>query len=264
MTTQKPETGREVERGQPSSDYSGTGVPPADLAQVMARVARELDTERGVDATMDALMKAAVLAIPGGESVGITEVHKRGQKIEVTFASDDFVVKLDAAHYELAEGPCLDAAFEHRTVRVKDFSTEQRWPRFSARAHALGARSLLSLQLYVHGEDLAALNVYSRRAGAFNDESEQVGLVFASHAAIAMANARRVQQIRTAVDSRDIIGQAKGILMERFKITGEEAFTVLVKTSSETNTKLHDVATNLASTGELPHRTGQRRSHRRR
>lgn len=227
------------------------GVPAQDVAHLMARIARDLDAQQGVDATLHALVAAAVDAIPGADSAGITLVHKHGLKLDVAYASDQFVVDLDTAQFEVAEGPCLHSAYEHRTVRVEDFAIEQRWPTFAARAHELGAGSQLALQLYVHGEDMAALNVYSRGARAFSDESEQIGLLFASHAAIAMATARREEHIRTAIDSRDIIGQAKGILMERFKITADQAFQVLIKASTETNIKLRDVAQKFAA-GDLP------------
>lgn len=165
---------------------------------------------------------------------------------------DDWVVSLDTAQYETGQGPCLDAAYEHRTVRVDDFATEQRWPKFCQRARELGAGSLLSLQLFVRGDNMAALNLYSSQAGAFADESEQIGLIFASHAAVALAGARTQEPLRIAVDSRDIIGQAKGILMERFKITADEAFRVLTKASSESNMKLRDVAERFAGTGQGP------------
>jgi GAF domain-containing protein len=220
----------------------------------MARIARQLDTEQGLDATLNALVAAALAAIPGAQSAGITLVHKRGLKLDIAYASDQFVVRLDTAQYETGEGPCLSSAYEHRTVRVEDFSSEHRWPTFAQRAHDLGAGSQLALQLYVHNDDMAALNLYSRQTRAFDDESEQIGLVFASHAAIAMASARRDQQLRIGMDSRDIIGQAKGILMERFKLTADQAFHTLIRASTESNIKLRDVAETFAGTGNLPHR----------
>ncbi len=246
--------GHEQERGQPSFGYSSAGVPAQDVAHLMASIARQLDTEQGEDATLHALVAAAVDAIPGADSAGITFVHKHGQQLDVRYASDRFVVDLDTAQYEVAEGPCLHSAYQHRTVRIEDFATEQRWPAFAARARDLGAGSELALQLYVHNDDMAALNVYSRQARAFSDESEQIGLLFASHAAIAMAAARREHQLRIAIDSRDVIGQAKGILMERFKLTADQAFQVLIKASSEANLKLRDVAEIFSGTGDFPDR----------
>lgn len=129
-----------------------------------------------------------------------------------------------------------------------------RWPEFAARAHALGARSMLAIQLYVTDEDLGALNLHSTRLDAFTDESEQVGLLFAAHAAVAMIGAQQQEQLQTAISSRDLIGQAKGILMERYKIGAQEAFQLLVLASQTTNIKLLDVAEYLARTGTLASR----------
>jgi GAF domain-containing protein len=246
----EPESRR---RGQPSSDYSGQNRPPVDLAELLGRIARDLEAETTLEQTMQALVTAAVAAIPGADEGGITEVRHRGS-VNVRFASDDLVVDLDTAQEELGEGPCLDAAYQHRTVRVDDFADEPRWRAFAARAGASGVGSMLSIQLYVQGDDLGALNMYARAARAFDDESEQVGLLFATHAAIAMAGARREHQLRVAISSRDVIGQAKGILMERYKVTPDQAFAVLTRASSESNLKLREVAEKLAGSGEVPQR----------
>lgn len=135
--------------------------------------------------------------------------------------------------------------------------TEQRWPEFAKRAVDLGVGSMLSIQLYVTGDNLGALNLYSEAAEAFDDESEHVGLLLASHAAIAMASAQQQEQLVQAITTRDLIGQAKGILMERHKITSEQAFTLLIRASQLANTKLRDVAEHLTTTGELAARQRQ-------
>ena len=128
---------------------------------------------------------------------------------------------------------------------------EDRWPKFSAGALELGAVSMLAFQLYVDGDNLGALNLYGRKANSFDDESEYVGLLFASHAAIAFAGAEKVRHLNVALVRRDLIGQAKGILMERFKITAEQAFRTLVRVSQDNNRKLFDVAEELSQTGRL-------------
>jgi hypothetical protein len=115
----------------------------------------------------------------------------------------------------------------------------------------LGVRSVLSFQLYVHLDDLGALNLYSAQVDAFDDESENVGLLFAAHAAIAMAGSQKEHDLSLAVSARDVIGQAKGILMERHKITGDQAFRLLAQVSQRSNTKLGEVARYLVETGEL-------------
>lgn len=111
---------------------------------------------------------------------------------------------------------------------------------------------MLAFQLYVEGDNLGALNLYAGTAGAFDDESEHVGLLFAAHAAIAYAGVRTQFQLQRAIATRELIGQACGILMERYKLSADRAFAVLVRTSQTGNVKLRDVADQLIHTGELP------------
>jgi hypothetical protein len=110
---------------------------------------------------------------------------------------------------------------------------------------------LLSFQLYVEKDNLGALNLYSYRPDAFDDESEHVALMFASHAAVAFADAQRIDQLNHKAATRDLIGQAKGILMERYNINADRAFAVLVRVSQHNIRKLRDVAEELVSSGRL-------------
>jgi AmiR/NasT family two-component response regulator len=130
-------------------------------------------------------------------------------------------------------------------------TVETRWLQFTRQAAQLGVLSMLSFQLFVQRDNLGALNLYAEHADAFDDKSEQVGLVFAAHAAVAMSDALQRQQLTTALGTRDLIGQAKGILMERYKLTSDQAFALLARASQESNTKLADVAHTVAETGNL-------------
>jgi GAF domain-containing protein len=165
-------------------------------------------------------------------------------------------LRVDAAQEETGQGPCLDAVFEQQTVRVSDLRRERRWPLFTARAADAGAGSMLSFQLYVEGDNLGALNLYAYEPDAFTDESEHVGLLFAAHAAVAFAGAQKQDHLLRAMTTRGIIGQAMGILMERYHLTGDRAFQLLVRVSQHNNRKLPDIAEELIRTGEL-------RGHRR-
>ena len=110
---------------------------------------------------------------------------------------------------------------------------------------------MLAFQLFVEGDNLGALNLYSHKPNAFDDESEHVGLLFASHAAVAFAGARKQQTMTRALDTRDPIGMAKGILMERYTITPDQAFRVLVRGSQQSQRKLRDIAHELVHQGIL-------------
>jgi GAF domain-containing protein len=141
--------------------------------------------------------------------------------------------------------------WQQQTVRVDDLAADPRWPVLGPRAGERGVGSMLCLQLFVHEDTLGALDLLAHKRWAFTDESEHVGLLLASHAAIAVADAQKLEHAATALANRDIIGQAKGILMERFKLTADQAFDVLAKVSQDTNRKLHAVAEDLTRTGTL-------------
>ena len=218
----------------------------------MSRVARELQGEHGdVDGTLRAITAAAVQTVPGADECGISYVVARS-RVEPRAWTSDLPRGLDLLQNQLGQGPCLDAVWEQEVVGVEDLTDEDRWPDFASRAADLGVGSMLCFQLFVEGERLGALNLYSRSVGAFDSESQDIGLVFASHAAIALAGAEHEQNLRAALTSRDVIGQAKGILMERYKLTADQAFGVLARASQELNRKLGDIARELSDTGAVP------------
>lgn len=238
-------------RGQRSSQAGGGQWDQDELAQQFSRLARSLQGEQDTSGMLAELVQQAVALIPGTDEASISVVSNR-ETVSSLFPTGDLPEKLDAAQTELGEGPCLDAFFAEQTVRVDDLASEQRWPRFAEVAAAAGAASMLAFQLYVEGDNLGALNLFSRRPGAFDDESEHVGLLFASHAAVALADAQKFDQLLRAIDTRDLIGQAKGILMERFDLTADEAFSLLLRLSSTQNRKLRDLAGELTDTRRLP------------
>lgn len=236
-------------QGQPSAEDHGTA-DINELAQDFADVARALQAHTDTDEMLNEVVAAAVGLIPGVDEGSISVVVGRRQ-VSSQHPSSDLPEQVDAVQTEVGEGPCLDAVYEHQTVRVPDMANEQRWPLFSRRAADLGAASMLSFQLYVEGDNLGALNLYSRQPNAFNDDSEQVGLLFASHAAVAFADAQHIDHLRAAVTTRDLIGQAKGILMERYQIDGEQAFRLLTRISQSTNNKIRTIAAQLVTTGQV-------------
>ena len=246
MDNHRPGTGG---RGQPS--VADTGTADIDvLAEGLSALARDLDQQDDSEAVLSAIVASAVAMIPGVEEGSISVVLGR-RRVTSQAPTGELPVRVDAIQEETQQGPCLDAAYQHQTVRVDDLAMEDRWPLFAQRASAAGAASMLSLQLYVEGENLGALNLYARTPNAFTDESEQVGLLFAAHAAIAYAGVRKETQLALALIRRDVIGQAKGILMERYKISSERAFLLLARVSQTSNRKLHDVAEELVRQGTI-------------
>jgi GAF domain-containing protein len=237
-------------RGRPSSGYRGGDGEPDTLAVRLGEVARALHRAENVQDTLDAIVRAAVDTVPGAWQAGISEVEAR-RRVRTTAATHPVVREVDQAQYDTGEGPCLTSLYDQSTVRLASLPEETRWPTFTHRVADLGIRSMLSFQLYVDHGDLGALNLYSRETGAFTDESEEIGLLFAAHAGMAMADAQKMAQLSHAVLVRELIGQAKGILMERHRVSDDQAFRMLVRVSQDANVKLVEVARYLTETGEL-------------
>lgn len=238
-------------RGEPSSQNTGASAGHDELAQRLSTLARALEMQSNLQMTLDVVVHSAIHTVPGATEASISEIQRRSD-VTTRAATGELPRAVDQAQYELGEGPCLDSLYRHRTVRLSDLKTEQRWPRFVVKARELGVGSMLAVQLFVEGGNLGALNLFSRDVNAFDDESEHVALLFASHAAVAMACESARGHLQIAVSTREVIGQAQGILMERFKITRELAFHILMLASQDSNRKLRDIADELVATGQLP------------
>jgi hypothetical protein len=225
--------------------------PERTLAVQFSEIARTLQAETSLDATLQAVVESAVSNIDGADYAGITLVTGGGV-VSTPASTDDLVVEIDRIQYETKQGPCLSAISDVTTVRANDLRDDTRWPKFSQRAVDLGVRSMLAFQLYVRERDLGALNLYSTSVDAFTDADEDIGLLFATHAAIAMVGAQHEHHLEGGRLNSDLIGQAKGILMERHKITAADAFQLLARASQNANRRLAEVALAVTRTGEEP------------
>jgi transcriptional regulator with GAF, ATPase, and Fis domain len=224
-----------------------------DLAAKLAEMARVLLGERSVQATLDAIVAWAVQTIDGCDHAGILTVDRRGE-VTTAAATDERIRQSDAVQGELREGPCYDALREGATFEIPDMARETRWPRYAPRAVQLGIGSGFGFQLSTGGDALGALNLYAEQPHAFGERGRQVGTVFAAQASVAMAWARTEAQLRDAVASRQVIGEAIGILMERRRLTSAQAFDVLARASQRFNVKLREIAERVVRTGEEPTR----------
>jgi GAF domain-containing protein len=238
------------QRGQPSAQDTGTTLDLDDLARRLADAARGLQEQSDGQAVLDRVVALAVAMVPGAEQATITMVRVR-RRVYSAAATDDLARGFDALQDETGEGPCMDALWNQETVRVDDVGSDSRWPVLGPRAAERGIGSMLCLQLFAHHDTLGSLDLIAYEKSAFTDESEHIGLLLASHAALAAAGAQKLDHSAIALANRDIIGQAKGILMERFKITADQAFEVLAKVSQDTNRKVYAVAEELTRTGTL-------------
>ncbi|WP_328756821.1 GAF and ANTAR domain-containing protein [Streptomyces sp. NBC_00271] len=223
------------------------------FAQQMASMARDLLAQESVGATLERITASATELVEGCNAAGILVVHD--SKVETLAPTHQLVIDSDLLQQGLGEGPCFDAARAsqgERVFRIADLTGKQpRWPAYANQARALGVGSMMGFLLFTDGEDLGALNLYSRKPGAFTEASELAGWLLASHAAVAFSSARTHAQMGQAIATRHVIGEAMGILMGRRHLTEEEAFDVLRRYSQENNVKLREVARRVCEQGSL-------------
>jgi len=223
-----------------------------DIADVLAEIARSLVAEDDYDATLCKVTQLAVATIEGCDHAGITLVH--GRRLETVAPTGDVPVEVDRIQYEVDEGPCLSSIRDYEMLKSDDLGNEERWPMFANRtAETTGVLSMLSFRLFVESDTMGALNLYSKQVAAFSQgDSEHIGALFAAHAAVAMTTARETQNLKAALVTRNVIGQAQGILMATQNLTSAEAIETLKKTSQRLNVKLRSVASAVTFTGEIP------------
>ncbi|MBM9477374.1 GAF and ANTAR domain-containing protein [Nakamurella flavida] len=242
--TADAEQGRSTEeRGRTTA----SATPDEGVGAVLSRMARSLQELPDLAQTLQGVVDAAVANIRGADFAGITQIVDGIPR--TTAGTDPLVGAVDEVQYETGQGPCLSAIADQATVSSADLATETRWPDFAQRTVDLGIRSMLAFQLFVRSKDVGALNLYSRAPGAFDAVDEQMGLLLASHAAVALVGAQELGDLQAALVTRDVIGQAKGMLMERFSLSGPAAFQLLVAASQATNRKLRDIAVSIAQEG---------------
>jgi len=217
-----------------------------EMLDAVRELSALLESEDAFERTLQTIVDLSVATLPGCDSAGIT-LRVDGEDLTAA-ASDQFTLEIDQIQYEFNEGPCLTALETGERQEIEEISKETRWPDYCRRAAREGIRGGASFPLRLNGS-VGALNLYAKTERAFDRASVAVAEVFAGQAAIALKNAeiyaaaRRLGgQLNEALKSRDTIGQAKGILMEREGITDEEAFEMLKKISQTTNVKLRDVA----------------------
>jgi GAF domain-containing protein len=223
-------------------------VPPdvdADLAAVLASVAEVLAAQKELTAVAAGICELAVETLDACDHADVTVLGRSGS-MAVPGTSDWVGVRLVSLENEYSEGPCLDACRNGVVVDVPDFAKERRWPQFVAKALAeTPVRSGLGLPLLIAEKPIGSLNVHAAQARAFEAEDKAGAILFAVHAAVAFEAARERVELEKAIASRDLIGQAKGILMAESHITADEAFEVLRRASQRLNQKLVVVAQDL-------------------
>ena len=159
---------------------------------------------------------------------------------------------LDALQQRTGTGPCIDASRDQAIVFVGDMRSDERYPEFAELAVSLGIGAMFCVPLWIDDVRLGSLSLYFASAVQPQERELQLAAIIGVHAATAISDARRSDNLRRAIENRDLIGQAKGILMERHRVTADQAFTVLSTASQRTNRKLVEIAESVVHTGEVP------------
>jgi GAF domain-containing protein len=214
----------------------------ADIARALAESARAMHRPSTLDEVLDAIVHAARTSVPGIDEVSISAIHRDG-RMETMAGTGPIVWEMDKLQYQLEEGPCVDTLRGKAEMTLgEDLRHREEWPRYAPSAAEGGVRAQMGLRLHTDRETLGGLNLYSTSSETLPDGVEDVAEPFAVHAAIALARARQLNQLNTAIGSRQLIGQAVGMVMERYQVPEDRAFQFLVRASSSSNIKLRDVA----------------------
>jgi transcriptional regulator with GAF, ATPase, and Fis domain len=210
----------------------------------------------GLEHTVSEACRRAVSLVEGCEAAGIVWT-RRGGAVETLAATDALVTEVHAAQDVVGEGPWRSAVWDRSGAVIDDLTSDARWPRFAARAVQAGARSMLCLHLAVHGDTLSALTLVSRKADAFDAQARELGTVLASYVALALTGARAEDHLWQAVQSRQLIGEAVGILAHERGITTAAAFGSLTTSSQLTNVKVRELAARIVADHDSAHTTAQ-------
>jgi GAF domain-containing protein len=206
-----------------------------------------MNQSKSVDETLQTIAEVARDSVPGFDQVGISILYKSG-KVETRASTGDLVLRLDKVQYDLGEGPCVDTLRDSDIVTAPMIRHDQRWPRYVREAVGLGLKSQLAVKLYLDDEGtLGGINFYSTVSEEVDADAEALADLFAAHSAIALGHARERENLNEALHSRKVIGQAIGILMERYEMDEDRAFSFLVRASSHGNIKVRAVAQELVN-----------------
>jgi GAF domain-containing protein len=225
-------------------------VPAAYAVRAVAELAGELVDTPSLEELLDRALSLAIDVVPGCEQAGISLLHNH--VVETPASVGPLAKVCDKLQERLGDGPCITALLEADVIRIDDIRADDRWPEFAAGAAREGVRSMLACRLATQRNKLGALNMYATEPNAFDAESEAMAIGYAAHVSFALSALDREANLRRALKSREVIGQAMGILMERHRITASQAFDVMVHASQRTNVKLRMIAEELVRTGSLP------------
>ncbi|WP_173008491.1 GAF and ANTAR domain-containing protein [Mycolicibacterium sp. P1-18] len=198
--------------------------------------------DSGLHQALTAITTTAVKVVDGVDFADIMIIADEGRARSVSATAVPLLAELDDVQMTLRQGPCLSAAVGGSMIRCTDLREDERWPGYAAAAVAAGVHSMLSFQLATAPHGVGALNLFGLEPRAPDPAAEAIGALLATLATVAMMTAHRETQFEAALAGRDVIGQAKGILMNHFKVDASRAFDMLRSISQADNTPLRLVA----------------------
>jgi GAF domain-containing protein len=219
-------------------------------ANTFARLAVELHDYDCIEETIDAVVEFAIQALDC--SYAGVAIAGRGRKPEIPAVTDPVVAEIYQLQLARGDGPLTVCMNERVPVLISDTATDDRWPDWAAQVRALGVRSVFDVPLNTAAGTVGVMGLYSSNPDAFSSDDQAIAHILARHATVAVAKARHDATMIQAIDARKLVGQAMGILMERFDLDGDRAFEVLKRYSQDNNLKLRDVANHLVHTRQLP------------
>ena len=226
-------------------DMRAADEAPTAMARSFADVSHQLYNRESVEDVIETVLAYAVAGLDGCDHAGVS-LARRGGRVETPTSTDHRAARLDELQHQLGEGPCVHAIWEQRSFSVPELACDKRWPRYGPAAAEHGAGSMLAFRVFTAERTLGALNLYSTEPRGFTENDEQLALILAAHAAVAIDAARSRVQLREAIESRQVIGEAVGILKERHQRTSQQAFDQLSAASQRLNVKLRDLATRIS------------------
>jgi len=222
-----------------------------DAPDLFSQMALDLEAERTSGQTVERIVQYARTAT-GCDEAGILLVHAR-HRLETAAATGPIVGEAHDLQVHLDEGPCLDAIEGNGTYLVRETGTDERWPSWGPAVAELGVHSALGVHLATRNRLYGSLTFYGRRPGMFTEDDVAVAEAFARHAAVAFANTREEEGLKTAIDARKVIGQAQGLLMATYGLDADRSFELLRRLSQQENVKLRTVAERLVHDHESKH-----------
>lgn len=217
----------------------------ASIRKAMAELTSGRAKNTALEQSLNSISTAAVNLVDGVDFADVMVVRE-GQARSVT--TIPLLVELDSVQLSLQEGPCLEAAVTGSMIRCTDLRDDVRWPRYAAVAVAAGVHSMLSFQLHTANSGIGALNMFGLDPRQVDPAAEAIGALLATLATVALMVADSQQQFETALSSRDMIGQAKGMLMNHYKVDSDRAFAMLRELSQNSNTPLRTIAQQIIDT----------------